>query len=209
MIRKQTKYWTTSDGRKLRICDMDDGHLANTITMLDRAAEIKSLQIHEELLTGAEFMRGDMAKESLENEAASVAMFGVYPGNLFPLYDNLILEKERRRSMAVREFFVAGVKFHDLKKVIGELEEGTEFKLDPEPDNKFDSNAVRLIFNGTMCGYVPKTLSAEVAALIDLRGDEVHCTITKLDPNAQPWNQCMVRVWVEGEETGTADQTEF
>ena len=36
-IRKQTKIWVTRDGRKIRICDMTDGHLQNTINMLYRA----------------------------------------------------------------------------------------------------------------------------------------------------------------------------
>ena len=40
-IRKQTKVWTTKDKRRLRICDMADDHLVNTINMLRRAAAVK------------------------------------------------------------------------------------------------------------------------------------------------------------------------
>lgn len=35
-LRKQTKVWETADGRRVRICDMDDQHLINTMNMLRR-----------------------------------------------------------------------------------------------------------------------------------------------------------------------------
>lgn len=34
-MRKQTKLWETADNRKIRICDMSDKHLKNTIAMFD------------------------------------------------------------------------------------------------------------------------------------------------------------------------------
>jgi len=37
--RKQTKKWTTGAGEKVRICDMGDRHLVNTMKLLTRVAE--------------------------------------------------------------------------------------------------------------------------------------------------------------------------
>jgi hypothetical protein len=39
MTRKVTKLWTMRDGRKVRVCDMDDGHLLNAMRMLDRTGQ--------------------------------------------------------------------------------------------------------------------------------------------------------------------------
>jgi len=109
------------------------------------------------------------------------------------------------KAMSTREFFIAGVKFHKLNTVISKLKVGDKFTLVAEPDNKFDSNAVRLEFDGTMCGYVPKTLSAEVSALLEIH-DEVNCEIIQLDPTEQPWNQCKVKVWTKIDPTGVTEE---
>jgi len=97
--------------------------------------------------------------------------------------------------MQTREFFIAGVKFHDLHKVINEITEGDEFDLVAEPTNKYDSNAVQLIFNRTMCGYVPKTFSSEISAALDTYGSEcLLCEVVSVNPKAAPWEQVKVKV---------------
>lgn len=37
-MRKQTKQWTMRDGRKIRVCDMDDKHLCNAIRLIRRVS---------------------------------------------------------------------------------------------------------------------------------------------------------------------------
>ena len=39
-MRKQTKLWTMRDGTKIRICDMTNSHLVNTMRMLKRGAMV-------------------------------------------------------------------------------------------------------------------------------------------------------------------------
>ena len=95
--------------------------------------------------------------------------------------------------METREFYIAGVQFHDMKKVISALEEGTELDLTPEPDNQYDPNAVRIEHKETMLGYVPRKLSSEVSAALEIETD-LECIITKLTPTAKPWEQCKVRI---------------
>lgn len=117
--------------------------------------------------------------------------------------------------MRTFDFFIAGVKFHEanrpinrgdekgVHRIIEELEEGMGLTLQPEPDNKFDPNAVQILYGaGTtehMLGYVPKKFSASVCSMFELSPDP-KCTVLKLDINAKPWEQIKVTItWEDGE----------
>jgi hypothetical protein len=107
-----------------------------------------------------------------------------------------------------RKFYVAGVQHHELHKVLAELSEGDELDLIPEPDNKFDPNAIKIMCSGVMCGYVPRKFSAEVTAIIET-GTDLICEITHLNASAKPWEQCEVTIREIGEEVEEVDIEEL
>jgi len=107
-----------------------------------------------------------------------------------------------------REFFIAGVQFRpkdEIRKAMKEIKVGELLMLEPEPSNKYDPNAVKIIFlqdiTGYFIGYVPKKFSAEVAGLLEA-GIELECVVKSIDPSAKPWEMCkvVVRDIVEDEE---------
>ena len=52
-------------------------------------------------------------------------------------------------------FKVSGVSF--CQNVVNTLEKNQELKLELDPKNKYDSNAIKIVTqNGEMCGFVPK-----------------------------------------------------
>lgn len=89
-----------------------------------------------------------------------------------------------------REFYIAGVKFHQYKSVLNDMSEGNTLQLIPEPNNKFDPNAVQIYFdNGgkaAFLGFVPKKFSSEISALLEV-GKELECTLTKFTKDAKTW----------------------
>lgn len=92
------------------------------------------------------------------------------------------------------QFFIAGVKHHDMKKVIDKLKEGDILILEQEPTNKYNSNAVKILSkDGTMLGYVPDKLCSEVTVSLDL-DEKVTCAIISLNRSARPWEQCEVEI---------------
>ena len=94
-----------------------------------------------------------------------------------------------------KTFFIAGVQHHPgMKEVIKDLEVGNVLDLVPDPENKFDPNAVRIEYKGNMLGFVPKKFSSEVVGILDVA--KVECLIQTLDPTAKPWEQCLVTVSV-------------
>ena len=46
-IPKQTKIWTTRDGQEIMVCDMDNGHLLNTIRLLAKNVRWMNRSIFE------------------------------------------------------------------------------------------------------------------------------------------------------------------
>lgn len=100
-------------------------------------------------------------------------------------------------ELLTMEFFVAGVKFRkDWKENVKELEEGQELHLVPEPTNKFDKNAIKVIdLRGTMLGYVPaKTGEALLVSSALKKGYVLKATLTELAPDFEPWRALQVKV---------------
>jgi hypothetical protein len=96
------------------------------------------------------------------------------------------------------EFFVAGVKFHQLKECISELKVGDHLSLILEPTNKFDPNAVRIEYYSSeqdktfMLGYVPAKMSASVSAAFMI--NTLSCEVIELNPDEKPWMQLKVAI---------------
>ena len=90
-------------------------------------------------------------------------------------------------------FYVAGVKFHKLYDVIKELKEEDLVQLIPEPSNKYDKFAIRIEALDTMIGYVPKSHSQLLNELI-ASCKILKATISKINPDSEPWNALKVSV---------------
>ncbi len=92
-MRKITHMWRTKNGRNIRICDMDDQHLENTIKMLERVHIQRRLYLWDIALS----MHGEMASYCAEGEAS--AFSGMSISDHFPIYDDLVKERERRKEV--------------------------------------------------------------------------------------------------------------
>ena len=93
--------------------------------------------------------------------------------------------------MEKREFYIAGVKFHELPLIINEVEIGEVLTLEPEPSNQYDPNAVKILRGDVMTGYVPKKFSSEVAMMIE-NDFPIQCRVIEVNVSAKPWEACKV-----------------
>jgi hypothetical protein len=97
--------------------------------------------------------------------------------------------------METREFFIAGVQFQKpgLQSCISSMNVGDELDLYPDPDNKFDPNAVQIWYKETLLGHVKRQFSAEIAGMLNL-GIPLICTVSALNHSAKSWEQCLVKI---------------
>ena len=96
-MRKQTKLWKTRDGTKIRICDMEDSHLQNTMKMLERNAHIKADKYLLLALDMEANTCGDVATLTAEN-AVKEACEDPWESYLLDIYWNM-QEEARRRGL--------------------------------------------------------------------------------------------------------------
>ena len=95
------------------------------------------------------------------------------------------------------KFYVAGVKFRTgWKEQLESMSEESKIKLVPEPTNRFDKNAVKILTEADgFLGYVPaKTGEALVVAEALAAGMSLTASITELSPDFEPWKALEVTV---------------
>ena len=69
--------------------------------------------------------------------------------------------------MSVYSTHIAGVKFAEgAADILAEMDLSAELELRPEPENKFDPNAVAIYFEDNKLGFIPGYLAPTVRGLI-------------------------------------------
>lgn len=95
-MKKQTALWTTKDGHKIRICDMSDIHLLNTIKFLEKKAK----ELYDEELSSAYsclgYLQGEMAQDACERDIQYIETVGDDPCEMGSIFSKLKDEAHRR-----------------------------------------------------------------------------------------------------------------
>lgn len=115
-----------------------------------------------------------------------------------------------------KHVYIAGLMFHDIDDVWGELYQGAKLALVPQPDNEYDKNAVAIALDGDydpecpedfdfefdfILGYVPKTDNAELAMLLNMGWHEIFTAeIAEFDRNAPMSKRIGINIYIESKE---------
>lgn len=116
-----------------------------------------------------------------------------------------------------RQFFIAGVQFRpraDINWAGDVMKVGDKLILVSEPSNKFDPNAVQILFDipekdeRVFLGYVPKKFSSEVTAFLSL-GAPIICTVDEVNPAAKTYEMFKVTVSIPVDEPVEEDDATY
>jgi hypothetical protein len=92
-------------------------------------------------------------------------------------------------------FHVAGFSHWYGLDVLDQLKPGTQLRMECEPDNPYDSNAISLWLGRTKLGYVPAKLSSSLFLLAFFgHGNIFTARVAQVDPDAHPEAQVLVTV---------------
>jgi hypothetical protein len=98
-------------------------------------------------------------------------------------------------KLLVQSSPLAGFQYHAGAALWDELKVGDELTLVREPDNPHDARAVRVEWQGTQLGYLPRAENEAVAAAMD-RGERVTARIAALVQHRNPWRRVRIEVFV-------------
>lgn len=94
-------------------------------------------------------------------------------------------------------FTIAGVQYRPQSVILKALKEGlgdnSPLFLVGEPSNRFDSNAVKILYKDNFIGYVPKPINESVWKSVKA-GYKPNAIITKYEPDAPTYEMFHVKV---------------
>lgn len=111
------------------------------------------------------------------------------------VWSSYALAVEVQSQILVQASPLAGFQYYDGKSVWADLREGDTLLLVREPENTYDSNAVRVEWHGHKLGYVPRHDNAVVARMLD-HAAPLNAKITRLLKTRNPWQRLLFEVYV-------------
>lgn len=85
------------------------------------------------------------------------------------------------REVFLLDIVVAGTSYcEQIDEIYPLLSEGTVLKMQRNPQNKYDENAIGIYFNQVRIGWVPRTMNTIISRLMDA-GKAFFCRVVGLD----------------------------
>jgi len=98
-------------------------------------------------------------------------------------------------------FHIAGFTYWNGVDVFDQLKISTKLRLEAEPTNGYDPNAVKILFNETMLGYIPRDSNEDISKFLRLGyTDLFDIKINRISPEAHPEKQINVTVRINKKE---------
>ena len=98
-------------------------------------------------------------------------------------------------SLLIQSSPLAGSQFHALPDVVSQIRVGDTLTLQRDPTNPHDSNAIQVLWQGHVLGFVPRRENKAVARAMD-RGQPLVARVVALRPEESPWRRLRFEISV-------------
>ena len=98
-------------------------------------------------------------------------------------------------TLLIQSSPLAGSQFHALPDLVSQIKVGDTLTLQRDPTNPHDSNAIQVLWQGHMLGFVPRRENKAVARAMD-RGDPLVARVVALRPEESPWRRLRFEISV-------------
>lgn len=113
----------------------------------------------------------------------------------------------KSKKLFYKECNLAGRKYHDADEVWEKLKVGTVLKLERDLNNRYDNNAVAVLFiddtednagEEYLLGYIPAVENEGIAQLLEMGWSNIfECRISKINNTAHYENQIRLTIKVK------------
>lgn len=90
---------------------------------------------------------------------------------------------------------VAGFQFYDGNRLWTAIRPNDLLDLVAEPDNPYDKQAVKVMWNGNQLGYVPRSENTAVSQMLG-RGQSLTARISALRQSSEPWDRILMKIYL-------------
>ncbi len=124
-----------------------------------------------------------------------IGRFGVVAG-LLPGAKTWLGGQVLKRTL-LYEGPVAGFQYYAGKQRLAEIQKGDGVILKPEPDNRYDQNALAIYWKGEKLGFVSREHNLVLSRLAQAAFPLV-AEVSRVRVDKEAWEQVQVRIWLEG-----------
>jgi hypothetical protein len=109
--------------------------------------------------------------------------------------DPATLVRPSKATLLIQSSPLAGSQYHALPDLVSQIRVGDSLTLKREPTNTHDANAIQVLWQDQLLGFVPRRENKAIARAMD-RGEPLVARVVVLRPAESPWRRLRFEVSV-------------
>lgn len=104
-----------------------------------------------------------------------------------------------RKKTWLLQFHIRGFQYYQGPDLIRRMSPGDTLTIAREPGNKYDPQAIAILYRDRKIGFVPREKNEVISRLLDAGAAELKAEIIKVNKDATPWDAVYAGIYLEKE----------